>query len=160
MTLVILGLSAVALALALLLLSLNLRARWPLALKVTVTLATFGALAAGYLSLYRLLGWPTPSDPPADAMLLAADIREPAKNGAAGAIHLWLASTGAPAPRAYALPYSQELHQAVIEALRKKTRGEEIVLREGGGASFQGEFGRARSIRFQAMEKPALPAKE
>jgi hypothetical protein len=160
MNLAILGITALALLLALLLLSLNIRARWPLTLKALVTLLTFAALALGYLSLHRLLGWPAPADPPADARLLAGEILEPSKNGTPGAIYLWLTSSGAPAPRAYAFPYSQELHQAVAEALRRKTRGEEIVLREGGAVRMRGEFGRARAIQFQAVEKPQLPEKQ
>lgn len=160
MILAILGISGAALLLALLLLSLNVRARWPLAVKLLATTLTFVVLALGYLSLHRLLGWPASSDPPADALLLAAEFREPQKNGGAGAIYLWLKPPGDSAPRAYSLPYSQELHQAVAEALRKKAVGADVWLREGGATSFRGEYGRARSIQFQALEKPALPAKE
>jgi hypothetical protein len=160
MTFAILGLTAVALLLALLLLSLNVRARWPVAVKVSVTVLTFIGLAFGYLSLHHLFGWPAPSDPPSDALLLAAEFREPQKNGNAGAIYLWIKPPGDTAPRAYALPYSQELHQAVVEAMRKKATGADVRLREGGATSFRGEYGRARSLQFQAVEKPVLPAKE
>ncbi len=96
-----------------------------------------------YYSVPNLMGWPVSQTVPDNSHVLAVRIMEPdAKHNDPGAIFVWVnikppsnspeqtltaqinpkslfSYNGKTRPRAYQLPYSRELHKAIVEAQRK-----------------------------------------
>lgn len=112
----------------LLLLSINLYSRWGWPVKAGAIIAAAVFYVVSYLSIPKLLGWPTMQDPPAKFRLHAAYVQQPDKlTNSKGAIYLWLidaqdlAHNGA--PRAFGFPYSPPLHEVVINATAKINKG-------------------------------------
>ena len=101
-----------------LLASLNFRARWPWPIKAATNLAVAGLIVASVTGIRAWLGWPTPEAPAHDFVLLAHVVHEPdTLHGEPGRIYLWLGDpASAGAPRAHALPYRRELHEALAGA--------------------------------------------
>ncbi len=164
MTIGIIGLVAAYILLAILLLSLNLRSAWPWPVKAGAIMLTTGFFAASFLAIEAMLGWPTEALPPERFELHAALIREPdRRDGTAGAIFLWLSPRSPEGdlepPRAYALPYSRELHEAAARAQAQLKDGRRV---EG---LLQSEtelpFGWQRQMQVQLFEAPPprLPPK-
>ncbi len=124
-TLSIAGLLIAFLLLALLLLSLNLYSIWSWPVKASAIVLVSLFYLVCYFSFPPLLGWPT-SDKniPERFHLLAAHVEEPDKiAGTNGAIYLWLSDMTSgkksKTPRAYQLPFSNNLHKKVVEAKAK-----------------------------------------
>ena len=148
--------------LAVLLLSLNVRARWHWSVK---------ALAIGLTSLFYFVswwglreseGWPTHADPLAEFELLAFDVQQPDKrNDSAGAIFLWVRAPHAVegTPRAHRLAYSQELHQAVLEAGERLRRGRRQQGERRRQTSSERTAAGGSALRFRDMTLPTLPEK-
>jgi hypothetical protein len=123
------GLSTAYVFLAVLLLLVTSAARrpWPVRAAAVVACALF--FAVSWVSLPGLLGWPIQAPPPEKFRLHAAYIQQPDKaSRAGGAIHLWLTDAGDFArdgtPRAYSLPYSAPLHEAVLAASARIAKGQ------------------------------------
>lgn len=124
MALGIAGLITAYVLVALLLLSLNLYSNWSWRIKVGAIVVVTIFYVISYLSFPPLLGWPTTENPPQRFKLLAAHVEQPDKAmGTEGGIYLWITQiddlTAYGAPRAYKLPYSDRLHEAVITANAK-----------------------------------------
>ena len=124
----IVGLSVAYAALAALLLSLHIFATWPVWVKLALIAAVTALYFVTYQSLSGMLGWPARAELPERFLLLASSIKEPDKTtGDAGVIHLWVTSleSAQPAdrPRAYALPYSRDLHSQLEDANRNMRNG-------------------------------------
>ncbi len=166
----VIGLVAVFILLSILLLSLNLFARWQWWIKAVAIVTTCAFFAVAYLSIEALLGWPTEQIVPARHVLHWAHIVEPdRRTDNPGAIYLWLeavddADETTGVPRAYALPYSRELHKKVTDAKKRIGKGR----RQRGQVQAQGpeEQGRPGSrnraprIEFHDLPPPLPPVKE
>lgn len=124
MTLGIAGLITAYVLIAVLLLSLNLYSNWSWKVKAGAIVITTAFFVISYLSFPPLLGWPTTQGPPERFKLVAVQVEQPDKvTGDEGAIYLWVTQiedlTAYGQPRAYKLPYSDLLHEAVIKASAK-----------------------------------------
>lgn len=122
------GLVAAYVLVALLLLSINLYSRWPWWVKAGTIVLTSAFYIVTYFSFPPLLGWPTEAKLPERFRLISAYVQEPNKaTGSEGNIYLWATSVAAGTdtsePRAYRLPYSNELHQKVSAANVKLRKG-------------------------------------
>ncbi len=158
------GLAVTTVIIAALLLSLNLRAAWSWPVKAGAVVLTSSFYAVAYFSLLDLPGWPSAAPLPEEFLLLGAEVREPDKRRrTAGAIYLWARATGdADAqPRAYRLPYSRALHEAVLEAQTRRASGSHQAGRvesapgSGAGSVDPSEPG----IRFFEPPRSTLPEK-
>lgn len=124
MTLGIAGLITAYILIALLLLSINLYSNWSWKVKGVAIIITTIFYFISYISFPPLLGWPTSQQPPERFKLLAAHVEQPDKSSnKEGAIYLWINRiddlTAYGAPRAYKLPYSDPMHEVVINANAK-----------------------------------------
>ncbi len=127
-TLGISGLIAAYIIIAILLLSVNLYSSWSWKIKASLTILVACFYLVSYYSFPPLLGWPSDDVPPKRFRLLAEYVQEPNKHlGTDGAIYIWATNMdGDPSviePRAYKLPYSNAMHQKLIDVgkkLRKK----------------------------------------
>ncbi len=123
----ILGITGIVTAfilVGLLLLSLNLYSKWPWPVKAFTIVLTSAFYIITYFSFPPLLGWPTTENPPEQFRLISAHVAQPNKEtGDDGAVYLWLteienmSTTGE--PRAYQVPYSNELHERIINVNAK-----------------------------------------
>lgn len=150
--------------LALLLLSLNLRSAWHWSIKATAIAVTAGFFVVVFLALEAMLGWPTEAAPPARFQLHAALVHEPdRKSRTGGAIYLWLSPRDALGeitgpPRAYALPYSRELHEQTDRAQARMQEGQPIegtAVVDRAGATHLGPY----QVQLFDGPRPVLPPK-
>ena len=128
MTLGISGLIAAYTLLAVLLLSVNLYSKWSWQLKAITIIITSVFYIVSYFSFPPLLGWPTNQKLPTHFRLLATEVHQPDKlTGEEGSVFLWLKEvediTTHALPRAYVLPYSNLLHERIINVQSKIDRG-------------------------------------
>lgn len=127
-TLGISGLVAAYVLLAILLLSINLYSNWSWKIKATSIIITSIFYIITYMSFPPLLGWPSGDIPPERFRLIAAHVKQPNKiTGEEGSIYLWLTefddlTTDVP-PRAYSVPYTDQLHERVIHANANLKKG-------------------------------------
>ncbi len=166
----IIGTVAGYLVLVILLLNLGLYTTWPVWIKT----AAIGLVAIFYFTTYhsikQFLGWPTERELPEKFMMLSSWITEPnKKTGNGGSIHLWAVqlSDDGPAdePRAYALPYDMELHQALNEAQLRLRQGMIQIgsaskLDSGSGWITSKQFvDKRQQIKLYDLPDPELPEK-
>jgi hypothetical protein len=160
-TAAVVGLAASYLALAVLLLSLNLRSAWRWPVKAAAIALSLGFLAVNFLALEGVLGWPTAAVPPASFELHAAVVHEPDRvNPSSGAIYLWLSprdteGRASGPPRAFALPYSRELHEQAARAQARLQDGRRV----DGTAARKRDQHRPGSRSLQVELFAAPPAK-
>jgi hypothetical protein len=123
--------------------------------KVTALVTTALFLPAAYISLADLLSRPKPMDIEwnnvdlAEATVLGASMKEDE------AIYLWLGIEGLVEPRAYVMPWNQEMAQQLQDAQRAAEA-------EGNGVRMSQPFERSwdkRERRFYAAPQPPLPDK-
>ncbi|MCY4154614.1 MAG: hypothetical protein OXD47_00305 [Gammaproteobacteria bacterium] len=124
------GLIAAYVLVALLLLSINLYSNWSWQVKAGSIVVTTLLYVVTYLSFPPLLGWPSGDLPPQRFRLVGADVVQPDKmTGEQGMVYLWVKDikdlSGRTPPRAHKLPYSSDLHEAVLSAKSKLDRGME-----------------------------------
>ncbi|MGB1160156.1 MAG: hypothetical protein ACPG40_02990 [Alphaproteobacteria bacterium] len=132
MTYVIIALTAsYALVVALIVfMLLYTRIHW--VLKILATLATVAAIPLTYWGVGELRGLPSDGAIPSSFRMLWAQMIEPnALQGEKGQVFLWLQTLDAEnypvgPPRAYQLPYSEDLVIKVNEALAMISQGEQI----------------------------------
>lgn len=122
------GLVAAYVILAVLLLSINLYSKWRWPVKAVATVVVTGFYVVTYQSIPPLLGWPASQRLPDRFNLVAVYVEEPDKaSGDEGAIYLWVTDLEQGfedvKPRAYAVPFSAELHQQVADASGKLRKG-------------------------------------
>jgi len=127
------GTIAAYIVIAVLLLSLNLRASWRWWIKAAAIVLTTLFYVGSYASISSLLGWPSRSRLPDTFQFVSSRVVEPDKaTGEAGVIYIWVATldeNNVPdsRPRAFELPYSDELANQVIEAQDKHDKGIEVA---------------------------------
>ncbi len=165
MTAAIVGLAACYLVLAVLLLSLNLRSAWRWPIKAWAIAITIAFLAAGYLALEAMLGWPAEAltSRPLPAAwrarsrtrsgwpVLGRDLSVAVAADADGA-------ASAP-PRAYALPYSRGLHEQIARLQGRLQQGEPV---NGTTTRHPGAYRlgtRSVQVELYAAPPPVLPPK-
>lgn len=163
--------------LGLLLLSLQLKSAWLWPVKAVAIGTALPLFVMTFAALQGLMGWPSAADIPAAFQLHAALVEEPSKDrDQAGRIFLWLTPSEAEAtegtatiaapgagqpPRAFALPYSRELHDRV-EAMREALQqGDLVAGRRMSGSPWERRFGQANgSIELYAPPPPPMPSKD
>ncbi|MGI9452050.1 MAG: hypothetical protein ACR2QH_15625 [Geminicoccaceae bacterium] len=164
--------------LALLLLSLNLKSAWPWPVKAAAIITAVPLFVVTFFSLQALLGWPTGSALPEHFQLHAALVEEPSTDrGQDGGIFLWLtpADDREPEemitdmaeletkslPRAFAVPYSRELHKQV-EAMREALqKGAFVAGRYKRGSPLARRFSQQNGgIDLFTPPPPPMPSKE
>jgi hypothetical protein len=100
--------------------------RWPQWAKAVLVICVSALYFVGDAALNHVWGWPGRQALPERFVLLAAVIEEPTKKSA-GALYVWLNAleNGKPVavPRAYALPYSKDLHSLLNEGMKKARQG-------------------------------------
>jgi len=151
MTLGISGLIAAYIVLAVLLLSINLYSKWSWQVKAITIIVTSAFYVISYFSFPPLLGWPTEQALPSHFRLLSTEVHQPDKlTGSEGAVYLWLKEvediTTYVLPRAYVLPYSNLLHERIINAQSK------IDL----GIPQLGEYDEDDSMRQEVIDSPEI----
>jgi len=118
---------------AVLLLSLNVVSLWRWWIKAAAVIVTAFFVAASYAAINGMLGWPTTKNPPGRFHLLATHIIEPDKATAAdGALYLWMEELDEQnlpqgAPRAFQLPYNDELAREMDRVQQRLDEGEQIM---------------------------------
>lgn len=176
MTSAVIGLTMAYGVVGLLLLSLHLKSMWSWPVKAGAIGTSLPMFAGTFVALHALMGWPSETVLPAKFQLDAALVEEPTtSSGQTGAIFLWLTpeqrssdehdletSSGenGRVPRAFAVPYSRDLHQRV-EALRERLQeGGLVVGQHMPGPSWKRRFGRQDgTINLFAPPPPPLPSK-
>lgn len=106
------------------LLLLLIRSRLSFTTRASVILAGSAFYVIHFFSLNTLQGWPSRSSLPEEFTLHAWQIEEPnPAQTQAGRIYLWVQAQEWEAPRAYALPYSNELHDRLDTARARHDEG-------------------------------------
>ena len=165
MTAAVVGLAASYLALAVLLLSLNLRSAWRWPVKAAAIALSLGFLVVDVVALEGMLGWPTAAEPPGSFQLHAAVVHEPNRLSASrGAIYLWLSPRdpegGASGPpRAFALPYSRELHEQAARAQARLQDGRRVDGTAGRKRDEHRPGSRSLQVELFAAPPAKLPPK-
>lgn len=115
------------------------RGPWALKLALIVTVPTYGLFV--WHSVEAMRGYPVHAKPP-DGRLIASVVVEPRY------VYLWLAVPGRAEPRAFRIPYTRQLHEAVASAPQDMQRQGRVGLRINAG----------RYVVYPLP--PALPTKE
>jgi hypothetical protein len=132
MTFVILALTGAYALVAALLAYLVLLTRTHWVFKLMATAATVTAIPLTFWGVGELRGLPSDGEIPSSFRMLWAEVIEPnANQGERGHVYLWLQRLDAEnfpvgQPRAYQLPYSDDLQIKVSEAMGKIAEGEDI----------------------------------
>ena len=165
MTGAVVGLSASYLALSVLLLSLNLRSAWRWPVKAAAIALSLGFLVLACVALEGMLGWPTAAAPPASFQLHAAVVDEPDRlSSSDGAIYLWLSprdteGRASGPPRAFALPYSRELHEQAARAQARLQDGRRVDGTAERRRAEHRQGSRSLQVELFAAPPPQLPSK-
>ncbi len=122
------GLVAAFVLTALLLLSVNLYSNFSWRIKIALIVVVSAFYVGFYYSLPPLMGWPTNDDLPKRFNLIATYVEEPnKKTGEAGYIFLWVTDlrkgAGRSEPRAYRIPFENDLHAKLVAAGTKVRKG-------------------------------------
>lgn len=105
-------------------------------------------------------GWPTAAHPANGAAFVAGVVEAPTA-GRSGAIYLWAQPPNSNAPRAYRLPYTQELERQVAHAAKASKRGARVGVRlKPRGKNRGRDTIRSESVEFYRLAPPALPPKD
>lgn len=103
-----------------LLVNLGLRSDWKWQVKLFVVLLTLAFYVGTWFGLKWLQGWPIAEQLPDEFRLLSRMVIQPNKQtGEQGAIYVWVEDLTRPdvkEPRAYRLPYIEQLHEEIEEA--------------------------------------------
>mgnify|MGYP001251646945 CR=1 FL=1 len=157
---------------AFLLLSLNLYSNWGWRIKTgAVALVSIFYLIT-YLSFPPILGWPTKDKIPEEFRLIGGYVLEPnKKTGKNGEIFLWLTDLSknpkVAKPRAFVLPYSEELNQKVASASDKLKKGKPQIgeIQDNNKELSTSSQGLSKkqpkriAINFFDLPDPSLPSK-
>jgi len=158
---------AIAVLLVLVLIYGNLHYFLKLLLVVTVSALYF----VSYQGWKKVQGWPTQTELPNKFLLHASVIDEPdQEEDSKGQIFIWAStlkgSFPASEPRAYVLPYNQEVHSSLEDALRGMRNGKvQLGLKsstDGGPRNTQYRDGvgdENYNLKFEPLADPSLPEK-
>jgi hypothetical protein len=119
--------------LALLLLSLNIASLWKWWVKGAAIVVTACCVAATYLTVTAMLGWPSDGRLPGKFHVVATRVIEPDRAiGKAGLIYLWVEEVDAnmlpiTAPRGYQLPYTRTLADRADAVQKRIAAGDEML---------------------------------
>jgi len=133
MTIVVLGLSVAYAVLALLLGVVVLSTRIPIAVKIISTGSVVALIFVTYWGIAEIRGLPSDTSPPKLFRLHWARVVEPNKvSDVPGSIFLWIEELDehnypSGLPRAYRLPFSRDLADAIQSALAAISDGEEVA---------------------------------
>lgn len=168
-----LGIISCFIILAFLLLLLNLYSHWHWKLKATAIVLVMCFYLVSYFSFPPLLGWPTEQELPERFKLVSELVVEPnKKKGTSGSIYIWITDlAGDPAyamPRAFAMPYSPEMHEIVVEAGNKVRKGLPQIGEVSDGGDFDSIIDPSDAyqggdvtiaVEFFDLPEPVLPGK-
>lgn len=107
-------------------------------------------------------GWPVAQDLPEQFQLIAADVVEPHQSARRrAAIYMWLRSEDGGEPRAFALPYSRQLHKMLNEVRVKTQSGQAQVgvIRDDDGTGQGAQLDAGRRLSFEDAPRSNLPPK-
>lgn len=158
MSMALLGLLA-GFVLVLVVLSMMLfMSTYPVFVKGLVVIVVTAFYWVQYESLLLYTGWPSVDNLPVKFVLIAADVQEPnAQTGAEGKLFWWLRDSALPeaSPRAYELPYQEELHEKSAEVLEDQKSGAQYVGKIVGSTN----GGKGLGVSFEKISKSALHQK-
>jgi hypothetical protein len=141
--------------------------RWPRYLKAILVIGVSVFYFYGNAVLQDIWGFPSAEKLPERFVLLAAVIEEPSKSKA-GALYIWVNAieSGKPTalPRAYALPYTKDLHSLLNDGMKKIRQG---VSQVGSAEPKLGKRGVSwlrpgsdeQNIKIRDLPVPQLPEK-
>jgi hypothetical protein len=141
--------------------------RWPRYLKAILIIGVSVFYFYGNAVLQDIWGFPSAEKLPERFVLLAAVIEEPSKSKA-GALYIWVNAIEngkpTPLPRAYALPYTKDLHSLLNEGMKKIRQG---VSQMGSAEPKLGKRGVSwlrpgsdeQNIKIRDLPVPQLPEK-
>ncbi|MDA0369468.1 MAG: hypothetical protein O3C65_13815 [Proteobacteria bacterium] len=133
MTETVFALTGAYIVVGLLLLSLNLASRWRWWIKVGAVVIVSALYLGTFVGIESLLGWPSPTTLPSRFQLLYGKVVEPNKfTSEVGYIYLWvevLDENNVPSglPRAYQVPYTDDLAHKVLTAIGRVEDGELVA---------------------------------
>jgi hypothetical protein len=154
-------------ALAFLLLLALLASRWPAWAKGLLVVGVTGLYFAAESALLAVWGWPSRQVLPERFVLLALVVEEPGKQRD-GALYVWVNALegGRPVaqPRAYALPYTKDLHALFDEGMKKARQG---ITQMGSATPKAGSRGLSwlrpgatdQDVKIRDLPLPQLPEK-
>lgn len=140
-------------------------------LKLLLVVVTTGLYLYSYNGWKEVQGWPSQTSVPDNFLLHASVIDEPdQEKGTKGKIFIWgstlQGSFSATEPRAYEIPYDQEIHSSLEDALRDMRNGN---VQLGAKKISGGEINKSQYrdgvgdenylLEFKALPDPALPEK-
>ncbi len=132
-------------------------------LKIVMTLSLPVFYYLHWMGLNGYAGWPSTQILPEKFELIAADVKEPDKEGQShGSISLWIRPQTNSEPRAHIMPYSRKLHQILHETKQKIAAGRRQLGimnaddQRGPGAN----LGNGRTLHFINAPRTRLPPKD
>lgn len=162
-------------AIAALLLWLLIGARGHWALKLVLIVAVIAYMFTIWHGIKSYEGWPTSIKPPTEAYYIRGYAVEPdPENHIKGAIYVWLIPfkpsgsridyKSAPGePRAYKLPYSEQLEGTINTANKEAGSGKAVVLKKGKSKTNKHGLGGATTSHGQykayVLPPPSPPTK-
>ncbi len=165
------GLIISYLIIAALLISILVYSKLSLKIKSISGVITLIFFFTSYMSYAPLLGWATSDYPPMRFRLISAHIQQPDKlSGDEGKIYLWVTKlddlTTVQVPRNHKLPYTNTLHEKIINANAKLDKGIAQLGEFNSGQNFN-IIGKSESdieliadhIQFYDLPDPLFPDK-
>ena len=127
-TLSLTGIITSYIIITLLLVSMVFYSAWSIKIKATSCIVTVIFFFASFMSFAPLLGWATEDEPPLRFRLISAYVHQPDKlTGDEGSIYIWVTKledlTTIQIPRSHELPYTEALHEKIINANAKLDKG-------------------------------------
>ena len=127
-TLSLTGIITSYIIIALLLVSIVFYSAWTIKIKAASCIITAVFLVVSFMSFSPLLGWATEDEPPLRFRLISAYVEQPDKlSGDEGSIYIWITKledlTSIQVPRSHKLPYTEALHEKIINANAKLDKG-------------------------------------
>jgi len=114
-------------------------------------------------SLQETKGWPSDQTLPTQFELISADIVEPnAHERISGNINLWIRPSDNGPPKAYALPYSRDLHKRLFETKQRIAEGRRQIglLHDNDAGQSGASIGGGMKLRFRNAPRKPLPPKQ
>lgn len=115
-----------------------------------------------WTGLQESKGWPSDQTLPTQFELIGADIQEPnSLKDIKGNIHLWIRPEDNGAPRAYALPYSRDLHKKLFDTKRRIAQGRRQIglLYDQSSGQSGVNIGGNMKLGFRNAPRKRLPPK-
>lgn len=156
---------------------ISLKGKWWIKLILILIVPSYGLLVWKSIPSYQ--GWATSAEIPEKGLFLQGMVREPEPNeGDPGAIYVWLLPLSSEVtdvqtfldyrgkmgePRAYKLPYTRGMHQAVLKAQSMSAKGKPAVMQRGGkpgkgeGQPGEGEPGEGQEGQEGSEGQPGRP---